>query len=219
MNYAVILASGKGERIGSSVPKQFIEVGGKTVLEHTISVFENNKNTDRIILIVNKEYLEFCRKFNFSKLYKINKGGLKRQDSSRIGVNLIEEDNAKVLIHDGARPFVDDVIINNCYSALDRFNAVNTGICTVDTIVQADENRIVTNILKRDTLVRCQTPQGFRAGLIKKAHKIALQEKLDVTDDISLVVSLKLDKVFVVEGSEKNIKITYKKDFDAFLNG
>ena len=75
-----------------------------------------------------------------------------------------------------------------------------------------DKNRIITNILDRKTLIRCQTPQGFKSGLIKKAHKIALEKNLEVTDDVSLVVKLNLDKVYVVEGSEKNLKITYKDD-------
>ena len=216
MNYAIILASGKGERVGGNIPKQFIKVGGKTVLEHTISVFENNKKTDKIILIANEEWIDFCKKFNFSKLYKIEKGGIRRQDSSRIGVNLIDDNNSKVLIHDGARPFITDDIINNCYDALDKYNAIDTGIEATDTTVQVDENKIITNILDRKTLIRCQTPQGFKTGLIKKAHKMALENNLDVTDDVSLVVKLNLDKVYVVQGSEKNLKITYKDDLNLF---
>lgn len=212
MNYAVILASGKGERVGENIPKQFVEIKGKTILEYTISAFEKNKNTNRIILIVNEEWVDFCKNFNFSKLYKVAKGGPRRQDSSKIGVDLIDEDDAKVLIHDGARPFIEDEIINNCYSALDSYNAIDTGIEATDTTVQVDENRILTNILERKTLIRCQTPQGFKSGLIKKAHKTALEQNLEVTDDVSLIVKLNLDKVYVVQGSTKNIKITYKDD-------
>ena len=212
MNYAIILASGKGERAGGNIPKQFIEIKGKTILEYTISAFEKNKKTDKIILVVNEEWVEFCTKFNFSKLYKVVKGGPRRQDSSKIGVDLVEEDDAKVLIHDGARPFVTDKIIDNCYDALNFYNAVDTGIEATDTTVQVDENRILTNILDRKTLIRCQTPQGFKSGLIKKAHKMALEKNFEVTDDVSLIVKLNLDKVYVVEGSEKNLKITYKDD-------
>lgn len=216
MNYAIILASGKGERVGGNIPKQFIEVKGKTVLEHTISVFENNKKTDKIILVVNEEWVDFCKKFQFKKLSKITKGGPRRQDSSKIGVDLVEEDDAKVLIHDGARPFITDEIIDNCYDALDSYNAIDTGIEATDTTVQVNENKLITNILDRKTLIRCQTPQGFKSGLIKKAHKIASEQNLEVTDDVSLIVKLNLDKVYVVKGSNDNIKITYSEDLNLF---
>lgn len=212
MNYAIILASGTGERIGNKTPKQFIEIKGKTILEHTISVFEKNEKTDRIILVVHRDYLEFCKNFKFKKLYKIIEGGEKRQDSSRLGVDLINEDDAKVLIHDAARPFIKDEIINNCYDALDKYNAVNTGVESTDTIIEINENNIITDIPKRSSLLRCQTPQGFRCSLIKKAHKIALEKNLEVTDDTGLIVLLNLDKVFVVKGDIENIKITYPDD-------
>lgn len=212
MNYVIILASGTGERIGNKTPKQFIEIKGKTILEHTISVFEKNKKTDRIILVVHRDYLEFCKNFKFKKLYKVIEGGKKRQDSSRLGVNLINEDDAKVLIHDAARPFIKDEIINNCYDALDKYNAVNTGVESTDTIIEINENNIITNIPKRSSLLRCQTPQGFRCSLIKKAHKIALEKNLEVTDDTGLIVLLNLDRVFVVKGDIENIKITYPDD-------
>ena len=216
MNYVIVLASGKGERIGADIPKQFVKIDGKTVLEYTIEAFEKNKLTDKIILVVNKEWVEFCSSFKFLKLYKVVHGGARRQDSSKIGVDLIDEDDAKVLIHDGARPFIDDEIINNCYKALDVYNAIDVGIEATDTTVQVDKDGILTNILDRKTLIRCQTPQGFKSGLIKYAHGLAKENNLDVTDDVSLIVKQNLDKVFVVKGSEKNIKITYKEDLEAF---
>lgn len=214
MNYAIILASGSGARAHSNIPKQFIEINGKTILEHTISVFENNKNTDRIILVVNEEWIDFCKKFPYKKITNIVSGGARRQDSSRIGVNLVKEDDAKILIHDGARPFITDEIINNCYFALDKYNAIDVGIEAVDTTVQVNEKGILTNILDRKTLIRCQTPQGFKSGLIKKAHKTAQEKNLVVTDDVSLIVQLNLGDVFVVLGDTKNIKITYPNDIE-----
>ncbi len=212
MNYAIILASGTGSRCNLDMPKQFVDVNGKTILEYTIEAFEKNKNTDRIILVTNKDYLEFCKSLKYEKIFLVTEGGERRQDSSRIGVNLIKEDDAKVLIHDGARPYIKDELINKCYEALDKFNAINTGIETTDTIMEVDEKKIIKKIPKRKNLLRCQTPQGFISGLIKKAHKIALEKNLSVTDDAGLVVNLGLDDVFVVEGDIENIKITYKDD-------
>lgn len=214
MNYGIILASGYGSRFGADIPKQFIKINGKTILEYTISAFEKNKMTNEIILVVNEGWIDFCKSFKFSKLKHIVSGGERRQDSSRIGVSLIKEDDAKVLIHDGARPFVTDEIINNCYLALDKYRAIDTGIEATDTTVQVNESGILTNILDRKTLIRCQTPQGFNSGLIKKAHKIAQKQNLEVTDDVSLIVKLNLGEVFVVKGNSKNIKITYMEDIE-----
>ena len=212
MNYAIILASGKGERCGLDVPKQFAKINGKTILEYTIEAFNKNELTDRIILVTSKAYLEFCKKLKYEKIFMVTEGGKRRQDSSRIGVNLIEEDDPKVLIHDGARPYIKNELINNCYIALDKFNAINTGVETTDTIMEVDENKIIKKIPNRKNLLRCQTPQGFISGLIKKAHKIALEKKLNVTDDAGLIVNLGLGDVFVVDGDIENIKITYKDD-------
>ena len=214
MNYAVILASGKGSRAGVDLPKQFVKIGEKTVLEYTLSVFQKNKSTDRIILVVNEEFVDLCQNFKFSKLYKVVRGGKRRQDSSYIGVNLIEEEDANVLIHDGARAFVKDELIERCYKALESYSAVNTGVETSDTIIKINEKNIITDIPKRSTLLRCQTPQGFKASLIKKAHKLAKEKNIEVTDDTGLVVALSLGEVYVVEGDVSNVKITYPEDIE-----
>ncbi len=216
MNYAIILAAGKGSRCNIGIPKQFALVGGKTILEYTIDVFSKNKNTDRIILVAPLEYFEFCKSIKCQKIYKVVQGGKKRQDSSRTGTSLIEENDSKVLIHDGARPFVSDELINRCYLALDKYDAVNTGIETTDTIMEVDSKNIITNIPDRRKLLRCQTPQGFRAGVIKKAHEIALKNHLEVTDDAGLILQTGLCEVFVIKGEIQNIKITYENDIKEF---
>ncbi len=213
MNYAIILASGSGKRAELDVPKQFVKINGKTILEYSIEKFQNNKSTDRIILVVKKEYLDFCTSLNYDKICKVIAGGKTRQESSFIGASLIEEDSSKVLIHDGARPFVTDKIINGCYSALDNYSAVSIGVETTDTIISVQDN-IIVDIPKRSSLLRCQTPQGFRAGLIKNAHKMAKERGIKATDDAGLIVLLNLDKVFVIEGDINNIKITYPKDIE-----
>ncbi len=212
MNYAVILASGTGSRAKTDIPKQFIKVKGKTLIEYTIEKFQNNKMTDKIILVVLDEYLEFCKNLKYDKIQKVIKGGKKRQDSSRLGVMEIKEENAKVLIHDGARPFIKDKIINDCYLALDKYNAINTGVETQDTIIEIDKDNFIKRTLKRNTLRRCQTPQGFKASLIKKAHLLAQEKNLDFTDDCGLITELNLDRVYVVEGDIENIKITYENE-------
>jgi len=142
-NYAIILASGSSNRFGDKIPKQFIKIEGQTILEKSIEAFEKNENITDIILITNPDYIEYTQnlvKDKFSKLRTIQAGGKTRQESSSIGVSLIEETEANVLIHDGARPFVSQEIITNCINALKTNNAVGVAINSNDTIIKLDEN-------------------------------------------------------------------------------
>lgn len=213
-NYAIILASGKGSRFGGDIPKQFIEYNGKTILEHSIYAFEQNKNIDGIVVVITPEYIEkgteIISKAGFTKILKILKGGELRKDSSYIGVNSFDETEANVLIHDCARPFVTQRIIDDCIEALKTHNAVNTAIACTDTILVVKDN-VICDIPKRSELMNCQTPQCFRLSLIKKAHEISAND-IDFTDDCGLIVKNNLEKVFIVRGDVKNIKITYASD-------
>lgn len=213
-NYGVILASGTGSRYGSDIPKQFVKIGSKTLLEWAIEVFEKSEHINKIILVITPEYKELAEdivnKNHYKKIEKILNGGAIRKESSYIGINAIEENEANVLIHDCARPFVTEKIIEDCVEALRTHNAVNVAISSSDTIVEV-ENGFITGILDRKKLKRCQTPQCFKLSLIKKAHEISRNDT-NFTDDCGLVVKYNLDKVFIVDGDEENIKITYPSD-------
>ena len=216
-NYAIILASGTGERSGLDIPKQFVKIAGKTVLEHTLSVFQKNENIDNIIVVTHFSYLDFVsdliEKNNFNKVSNVVKGGESRRESSFIGINTIKDDNAKVLIHDAVRPFVTSDIINNCIKALDNYKAVDVAITSADTIIKVDSNDIIDEIPKRNLLRRGQTPQAFDLKTIKKAHELANKtDNITVTDDCGLILQFKLADVYVVKGDDSNIKITYPID-------
>lgn len=217
-NYALILASGKGERFGGDLPKQFLKINNRTVLEYSIDAFENNPNIDCIIIVSNPVFLdltsEIVNQNRYKKVIKILAGGKTRKDSSEIGINAIEEDNAKVLIHDAVRPLVTDRIIDDCIKALDKFDAVSVAIKSSDTIVTVDENNIIQSIPSRNSVRRNQTPQCFKLKLIKQAHKLANEQNLTVTDDCGLVVNSGLAPVYTVDGEEFNIKITYPEDLN-----
>ncbi len=213
--YSIILASGKGERFNSNKPKQFLEIEGKTILEHTLDVFENNNLIDEIILVINPLYRDLAEEVikNYRKITKILDGGKTRKDSSFIGVNSIDDNNAKVLIHDAVRPFVPERIIKDCVAALDRYRAVGVAIKSADTIIRINDENIIESIPERKYMMRIQTPQAFRLGVIKKAHELTLQdENTGFTDDCGLVVKYSLTDVYVVNGEETNIKITYPED-------
>ena len=221
-NIAIILASGTGERFGENIPKQFYQFEGKTILEHAIDAFEKNKNIDEIILVINPKFRdlaeEILNKNDYKKITKLLNGGKTRVESSNIGTSEAPDD-ANVLIHDAVRAFVTQKIIDDNVEALKNYEAVGTAIDTVDTIIQVDENNIITAIPQRKFLKRVQTPQSFRAGLIKKAHQLALKdEDASFTDDCGLILRYNLAPIHIVEGDELNIKITHKNDLKVVKN-
>ncbi len=221
-NIAIILASGTGERFGENIPKQFFEFRGKTLLEHALDTFERNKNIDEIILVTNPKFRdlaeEILERSNYTKITKVLNGGATRVESSYIGTSEAPDD-ANVLIHDAVRAFVTPKIIDDNIEALKKYEAIGTAIDTIDTIVQVDKDGVITAIPTRKYLKRVQTPQSFRATLIKQAHRLALKEEnTNFTDDCGLILHYKLAPIHIVEGDELNIKITHKNDLKVIEN-
>ena len=214
-NYGIILASGTGSRYGADIPKQFVKIAGKTILEHTVEIFEKAIDIDDIFIVITPEYRtmaeEILLKNNYKKVSKLLNGGEIRKESSFIGISAIEDDEANVLIHDCARPFLSQKIIKDCVEALEKYRAVDVAIPSSDTIVEIDENNIIKKIPNRAMLRRGQTPQCFRLSIIKKAHELS-QNDSNFTDDCGLVVKYNLADVYVVEGDVENIKVTYPSD-------
>ena len=212
--YGIILAGGSGERLGFDIPKQFVKIAGKTVIEHTIDIFERHPLIDHIIIVVNPDFRflmeEILLKNNYKKVIKILNGGITRRESSYIGISSIEEDDAIVLIHDAVRPFVNERIINESIEAAKKYGAVDVAIPSVDTIIKVDDDMFIEDIPPRRYMMKGQTPQSFRLSLIREAHEKVKEEK--VTDDCSLIVKGGFGKVYVVRGEERNIKLTYPED-------
>ncbi len=220
-NISIILASGTGERFGENIPKQFYKIKNKTILEYSLDAFEQNKNIDEIILVTNPNFNDLSReivfKNNYKKVVKIVNGGATRVDSSRIGTSYADDDS-NVLIHDAVRAFVTQKIIDDNIEALKKYEAVGTAIDTIDTIIEIDENGFIKKIPQRNMLKRIQTPQSFRAKLIKQAHEIALKNNdKNFTDDCGLILKYNLAPIFLVQGDEKNLKITQKSDLRQFI--
>ena len=213
-NYGIILASGTGMRYKSDIPKQFVKIAGKTVLEHTLDIFEKSSSIDCIILVITPDYRnmgeEILLKNNYTKVIKLLNGGETRKESSYIGISSIEEKEANVIIHDCARPFLSERILKDCIKALEKYNAVDVAIPSADTIIKVNDN-IIEAIPERKNLMRGQTPQCFKLSLIKKAHELS-QNDTNFTDDCGLIVKYNLSDVYVVEGEMENIKITYPSD-------
>lgn len=213
----IILASGVGSRFRSDTPKQFLKLAGKTVLEHTLDTFEHHSRIDQIIIVLAPEnrliVQELVTRGNYSKVSAIVNGGSTRQESSAAGISAITNNNSKVLVHDAVRPLLDAATIDRCLNALDEFEAVDTGIPSPDTIIQLDDDNCIADIPPRATLRLGQTPQAFRAGLLREAHRLAsISSGVQVTDDCGLVLHFGLAPVHVVAGDVNNIKITYPSD-------
>ncbi len=214
--YGIILAGGVGSRLGYDIPKQFVKIAGKTVLEHTLDVFENYPYIDEVIIVSNPVYRDRVEEIvidrKYSKVTKILGGGKTRQESSYIGLSAIDEEDSFVIIHDAVRPFLSYRILDDCIEALKRYNAVDVAIPSADTIIAITDDRTIDYIPPRKYMWRGQTPQCFRLSVIKKAHEMAIKDGFVGTDDCGLVVKYKLGDVYVVQGDRRNIKITYPED-------
>lgn len=218
-NIALILAAGSGSRCGSKYPKQFIMIDNKTLLEYTIDSFENHKAIDEIYLTIPHEYTDKVNNLivqaGYKKVVRVIEGGKTRRDSSYLGISAINENDANILVHDGARPFVSGEIITSCINALSVHDAVCTAIDSTDTIFITDDNGIIQDIPAREYVLRAQTPQCFKLKLIRKAHELAKHDKnAFVTDDCGLVKLYNLTDMYTVKGDLNNIKITYPCDLD-----
>lgn len=216
-NIAIILASGTGIRFRSETPKQFIKLAGKRVIEHTLDCFEQHALIDEILVVTaesNKPLVEEIILQNaYKKVRRIIIGGATRQASTAAGIAAIIGDTHKVLVHDAVRPLLDHATIDRCLAALEIADCIDTAIPPTDTIVQVSAENTITNIPDRSTLRLGQTPQGFRSGLLREAHRLAFYDsELKVTDDCGIVLHYGLAPVALVEGNINNIKITHPSD-------
>ncbi|MFV0504310.1 MAG: 2-C-methyl-D-erythritol 4-phosphate cytidylyltransferase [Lachnospirales bacterium] len=208
---AIILAGGKGLRMGGDVPKQFLKIKNRTILEWTIEKFQNS-NVDEIVIVGIKEHLKtietMIKNNNFTKA-TIVEGGETRQASVYNG--LLKVEKGIVLIHDGVRPFIDVEEINNLINITMDKKAVCTGTKSKDTVKIVGENLIIEETLPREKVFNVQTPQCFALDLIMEAHHKSMADNFVGTDDSSLVERMGIS-VYMHEGSYKNIKITTKED-------
>lgn len=217
-NIAIILAGGSGRRLGIDTPKQFLKVAGKKVIEHTLDVFQNHPQIDEIAVVSHPYHIAEVETLSvrngYTKLKKILRGGEERYLSSLAAINAYDTEEANIIFHDAVRPLVNNRIISDCIRALESYNAVDVAIKTTDTIIQADDADCIRGIPDRRHLRNGQTPQAFKLSVIKKAYELALQDPgFKTTDDCGVVCRyLPGEPVYIVEGEQFNMKLTYKED-------
>ena len=213
---AIILAGGAGKRMGAATNKQFLLIGNKPIIVHTLQTFEDCRSVDGIYLVVNQKDLpliqeEILETYRFKKVMKVVIGGRLRQDSVRNGLEAIEKPCDIVVIHDGARPFIAPAFIEKGIFLMEMFDAVIPALPVKDTVKVVSKEGFVSKTLERNSLWHVQTPQTFKYELIMKAYREGLAKKLYGYDDATFIEHLG-KKVKVIEGSPYNIKITTPED-------
>lgn len=214
---AIIVAAGVGKRFGSNLPKQFLKLNNKTILQISLEKFQNCKLVDNIIVVVQKKYFsntyQIVENAKLSKVIDVITGGKERQDSVWNGIRYLKDKNSKIiLIHDAVRPLVSLELIEKIVKSAEKFGAAVPAIPLRDTI-KVISGKYLSGTIKRDEIVAVQTPQGFKFSLIEKAYKKAFEDKFYGTDDASLVERIN-HKIKMVKGDYINIKITTAEDLE-----
>ncbi len=201
----IIVAAGRGERAGGNVAKQWRDLAGARVIDHTLHAFRTHEAVDRIIVVLNRN--DMSETFEDAQTVA---GGATREQSVKAGLDALKAaPPSNVLIHDAARPCVTHSVIDNVLSALDHGLAAAPAVPVTDALWTGADGH-VTGTQDRNGLYRAQTPQGFSYAAILTAHDT---KQVDAADDVEVARNAGLD-VRIVEGSEDNIKITHPPDFD-----
>ncbi len=231
----IVLAGGKGSRMQSDVPKQYMELLGKPLLYYALKAFEES-DVESVVLVTAEGEEDYCRKelverYGFTKVVAITAGGAERYASVWNGLKCLKDRDAMaqgesgetdiVLIHDGARPLVTAELINRLIAETEQYGACVAGMPVKDTIQMTDERGTITLTPKRDSLWTAQTPQAFEFSLAYDAYEQLMAEsEINVTDDAMVVGMYNEIPIQMVRGSYTNIKVTTPEDLvlaEAFL--
>ena len=214
-----ILAGGTGSRMGSSMPKQFLLLGGKTVLDHSLNAFQQHSAIDEIYIVTHPDFIpqtqELLQKGYYPKVSRILTGGKERYHSTLSALQACPREECKLIIHDAVRPLVTARMITDCIQALNETAACTTAIPTTDTILVSDDNRrYLQSVLARKFLFNVQTPQAFLKSSLEKAYRKAMTDPAFCPTDDCSVIKRYLPEIGIklIEGHSTNLKITYPED-------
>ena len=211
----VIVAGGKGTRTGSDELKQFRWVAGKPMLLHSVQAFQERQDVGMVVVVLPHEHVGDPPPWLFqcdTERLLLSVGGRERSDSVRNGLEDLGDDIEVVVIHDAARPFVTQKMIDAVITEARAGNAVTTAIPVVDTLVRMTDDHRTDGAIDRTGVMRIQTPQAFPRALIERAHAEAAAASVKATDDTALCERLGIP-IVVVPGSERAMKITTEADF------
>ena len=223
MNIGLLIAGGKGERMGQDIPKQFLHIENKPIIIYTLEAFQEHPSIDAILVVCVDGWHDILRayanQYGITKLKWIVSGGNTGQESIYNGLNTLSGicgDNDIVLIHDAIRPMVSKDIISDCIAKSTIYGSAITTIPCAEAILVSDDGFTSSKSANRETLKRTQTPQGFKFEKIMQAHKKAAD--LGITNSVaSCTLMIEIgDSVYFSQGSEKNIKLTTVEDIEIF---
>jgi len=221
-NVAVLLAGGVGARVGLDIPKQLIKIAGRTILEHTLAALDAHPMVEEIVVMMAPGHLDavhaIVRDGGYSKVVDILEGADTRNGTTLRALDRLGEGDCNVLLHDAVRPLVTPRIITECFEALESYDAVDVAIVSADTIIEVSpDDNTIRAIPPRANLRRGQTPQAFRASVLRAAYDVAAKDPgFTATDDCGVVLKYLPDvPIWVVAGEERNMKVT--DPIDVFL--
>ncbi len=221
MTVAAILAGGSGTRMGTSVPKQFLEIEGIPVIIRSIKAFVNNPNTDICVVSVGKDYIDLTERliadfFGDTENIYVIEGGKTRGDTLKGVLGFLKErnilENTVILTHDAVRPFITDRIINENIEAAGKYGACNTCVPAVDTVILSEDGEFISSVPARSGVYHAQTPQSFNALRLYELISKTPEDVFDTLTDGCSVFTLHGERVYIVRGESYNIKITYPDD-------
>lgn len=232
MVYGVILAGGVGKRMGNDKPKQFLTVGDKPIIIHTIEKFIVFPGFDKVIVLCPEQWIaqtkSLIKKYvGDNENLVVIQGGDTRNETIMNAIRFIEEegnldDETIIVTHDSVRPFVTHRILKDNVEAAEKFGACDTVVAATDTIIQSLDNTVISEIPDRSKMYQGQTPQSFKAAKLKYLYESLTQEEKDILTDAAKIFVIKGEKVQLVEGEVFNIKITYPYDLrvaEALIKG
>jgi 2-C-methyl-D-erythritol 4-phosphate cytidylyltransferase len=213
--YCIILSSGKGVRFGGDLPKQFVRVNGRMIIEYTLDACLRARVVDEILLVVSEPWRDemelLVAPLRVIKPIRVVVGGATRQESCERGVTAISDSEAKVIIHNGVQPFITPKTLDDCAEALDHYDAASVGSPCVYTVLELNDNRELKRIIRRSHSVNDLGPECFKLSFLRKVFDVAGDDK-DFTNITGMVMKYGLGQVYVVDGDPSNTKITYKDD-------
>ncbi|SCZ05611.1 2-C-methyl-D-erythritol 4-phosphate cytidylyltransferase [Alkaliphilus peptidifermentans] len=215
-NYAIVVAAGKGRRVGREINKQYIKINNKPIVAYTLEVLQKSISIDGIILVVGKGEIDYCRekivnKYDLAKVISIIEGGKERVNSVANGIAKLPKDCSIVIIQDGARPFLSEEMIEMTITGAEEVGGAIVAVPVKDTIKVVNSNMEVEKTVDRSKLWSIQTPQAFKASLIKEIYQTLSEADKEITDDAMLFERAGYT-VKIIMGSYRNIKITTPED-------
>lgn len=223
MTYGVILAGGIGSRMGGDKPKQYLTVKGKPIIVYTVEKFFVVSEFEKIIILCPKQWVEHTKNLidkhikNSRERVAVIEGGDTRNETIMNAIRFIESegnlnDDTIIVTHDSVRPFVTHRIIMENIDAAQKYGACDTVVPATDTIVEAQDNRVISNIPDRSKMYQGQTPQSFKALKLKNMYEQLTDEEKAILTDAAKIFVIKGEEVALVQGETYNMKITYPYD-------